>query len=162
MDGVRLGIGLTILGVGITLVLGLPPNWWSDMPPGLVHIGVGFGLVLIVIGLAITVSSFPRHNSVGTWGPWVLIVGGPILGLAWLYLGASSKPYAPPARPALLHNWPDPVDRTNLRAIFRNISEILNKEVSPIQLRVHHDIDNVRRNIGTPAANTLIDELAGF
>jgi hypothetical protein len=57
------------------------------MPPTLVHIGVGTGVALIIIGLAVTVSAFPRHKSLNTWGPWVLIVGGPILGLLWLYLG---------------------------------------------------------------------------
>jgi hypothetical protein len=162
MDWTRFGIGLAILGLGVALSLGLPPNSWPDMPPALVHIGVGCGLVLIIVGLAITVSSFPRHKSVGTWGPWVLIIGGPILGFAWLYLGTSSKPVTPVARAALLHNWPDPVDRANLRTILRNISEILNRDISPIQLGVHQHTDNIRRNIGTPAANVLIGEMATF
>jgi hypothetical protein len=165
MDKTRLGLGLATLGIGVALVLGLPPNWWSDMPPELVHIGVGIGLVLIVVGLAVAISSLPRHKSVATLGPWVLIIGGPLLGLAWLYLGSPSKsspPSLPAARAALLHNWPDPVDRANLRAILRNISEILNRDVSPIQLGVHQHLDNIRRNIGTPAANVLIGEMAAF
>jgi hypothetical protein len=91
MNITRFGTGLTILGVGLALALGLPPNSWTDMPPELVHIGVGTGIVLIIVGLAITVSAFPRHKSVNTWGPWVIIIGGPLLGMLWFYLAREQK-----------------------------------------------------------------------
>lgn len=91
MNIARFGTGLTILGVGLALALGLPPNSWTDMPPELVHIGVGAGIVLIIIGLAITFSSFPRQKSMNTWGPWVLVIGGPLLGMLWFYLAKEQK-----------------------------------------------------------------------
>jgi len=92
----RLGIGLAILSVGIALFMGLPPPWWSDMPPGLVHAGVALGVILIIIGSALVLQSAAaarrRHKM------W------PILGMAFFGIGfvACSAWYFWPAVPSNL------------------------------------------------------------
>jgi hypothetical protein len=49
------GTGLAFIGIGITLMVALPPPWWPRMPPPLVHIGVIVGALLTVVGTIITV-----------------------------------------------------------------------------------------------------------
>jgi hypothetical protein len=49
------GTGLAFVGIGITLMVALPPPWWPKMPPPLVHIGVIVGALLTVVGVIITV-----------------------------------------------------------------------------------------------------------
>ncbi len=58
----RLAIGLTVIGIGITPFLGLPPAWWPAMPPLLVHLGIGFGGMLVLVGLYLA-STHPRAHS---------------------------------------------------------------------------------------------------
>lgn len=53
----RLGVGLAVIGIGIALFMGLPPPWWADMPPALVHGGVVVGLALIIIGAGLVLNS---------------------------------------------------------------------------------------------------------
>jgi hypothetical protein len=48
------GTGLTFLGIGITMVLALPPPWWPTMPKRLVRAGLYAGLALIIFGCAFT------------------------------------------------------------------------------------------------------------
>jgi hypothetical protein len=43
-------------------------------------------MVLAVIGLVIWFASENRWPKMNIWGPWILIIGGPILGLLWLFL----------------------------------------------------------------------------
>jgi hypothetical protein len=45
------GTGLAFIGIGVTLMLALPPPWWPKMPPALVHIGVMVGIALTVVGV---------------------------------------------------------------------------------------------------------------
>jgi hypothetical protein len=49
------GTGLAFIGIGITLVVALPPPWWLKMPPPLVHIGVIVGALLTVVGVIVAV-----------------------------------------------------------------------------------------------------------
>lgn len=49
------GTGLAFLGIGITMVLALPPPWWPKMPPSLVRFGLFCGLALIIFGGALTI-----------------------------------------------------------------------------------------------------------
>jgi hypothetical protein len=49
------GTGLAFVGIGITLVLALPPPWWPKMPPPLVHIGVIIGAVLTIVGVILAI-----------------------------------------------------------------------------------------------------------
>jgi Leucine-rich repeat (LRR) protein len=53
----RLGTGLAVVGIGIALVMGLPPQWWPDMPPALVRAGVFVGVALIILGATLVLNS---------------------------------------------------------------------------------------------------------
>jgi hypothetical protein len=44
------GSGLGVSGIGIALMVGLPPPWWPNMPPSLVSLGVATGIVLTTFG----------------------------------------------------------------------------------------------------------------
>ncbi len=50
-----IGTGLGFIGIGVTLMLALPPPWWPKMPPALVLIGVVFGVALTASGVIITI-----------------------------------------------------------------------------------------------------------
>jgi hypothetical protein len=49
------GTGLAFVGIGVTLMVALPPPWWLKMPPPLVHIGVIVGALLTVVGTILAV-----------------------------------------------------------------------------------------------------------
>jgi hypothetical protein len=53
----RLGTGLGVMGIGVALFVGLPPPWWPDMPPLMVHIGVGIGILLNIVGVCLVLNS---------------------------------------------------------------------------------------------------------
>jgi hypothetical protein len=67
------GTGLAFVGIGITLMVALPPPWWPKMPPPLVHIGVILGALLTVVGTIIAV-----------FGMWPVLPSPkiPLLGMA--------------------------------------------------------------------------------
>ncbi len=75
------GTGLAFIGIGISLMVALPPPWWSRMPPALVHIGVIVGALLTVVGTIIAVF--------GVWpvlpSPKIPVLG---MGFAVLFFGA--------------------------------------------------------------------------
>jgi hypothetical protein len=66
--------------------MGLPPPWWPDMPPVLVHAGVLLGVVLILIGASLVLNS--------TWAAarqgrrMLPLIGMAIFGLGFLGCGA--------------------------------------------------------------------------
>jgi len=76
-----LGTGLAFIGIGVTLVVALPPPWWLKMPPPLVHIGVIVGVLLTIVGAIVAVF--------GMWpilpSPKIPVLG---MGLAVLAFGA--------------------------------------------------------------------------
>jgi hypothetical protein len=76
----RLGTGLAVLGVGIALFMGLPPPWWPDMPPILVHGGVLLGVVTIFIGATLV---FHSTLTAARQGRKML----PLIGMAFFGLG---------------------------------------------------------------------------
>lgn len=49
------GSGLALLGIGITMLLALPPPGWPNMPRWALRAGLLAGLALIIYGLAFTV-----------------------------------------------------------------------------------------------------------
>ena len=53
----RLGVGLAVMGIGVPLFVGLPPPWWLDMPPILVHAGIGLGIILDLVGAGLVLNS---------------------------------------------------------------------------------------------------------
>ena len=52
------GTGLAFAGIGITLMLALPPPWWPKMPPPLVHIGVILGIMMTIVGAMLSIYGF--------------------------------------------------------------------------------------------------------
>lgn len=50
-----IGTGLGIVGIGITLLVALPPPWWPKMPSVAVHVGVLSGLILALVGAGIII-----------------------------------------------------------------------------------------------------------
>jgi hypothetical protein len=82
----RLGLGLAVMGIGIALFMGLPPPWWSDMSPRLVHFGVSLGVILIFVGafLVLTAARDRHHLYFGgfkrrlrrMWPQYLMLVCG--------------------------------------------------------------------------------------
>jgi hypothetical protein len=68
----------TALGsLGILLLFNWPPNWWPDMPPIAVHLGVGIGILLLFLSAFIGVASFcenatPTQSSRRVFWSWWL------------------------------------------------------------------------------------------
>ena len=48
------GTGLALLGIGVTMVLALPPPWWLNMPKWMVRGGLFVGLALVIYGCTFT------------------------------------------------------------------------------------------------------------
>jgi len=75
------GTGLAFVGIGITLMVALPPPWWTKMPPPLVHIGVIVGTLLTVVGVIIAVFGMwpvlpsPKIPLLGMGVAFVIFVG---------------------------------------------------------------------------------------
>jgi hypothetical protein len=53
--GMRWDIGsaLGLIGIGVTLIFSLPPQWWPKMPPSVVLAGVLLGLFLTSVGVGL-------------------------------------------------------------------------------------------------------------
>ena len=82
------GTGLTFLGIGITLVLALPPPWWPNMPRWAVRVGLVSGLALIVYGAAFTAMGiWPQMLRPKLLPILVVCLGASILvaGIVWLF-----------------------------------------------------------------------------
>ncbi len=69
------GTGLAFLGIGITMVLALPPPWWPSMPRLLIRTGLFLGLALIIYGVAFT--------AMGIWPDILRPRVWPIVGIAF-------------------------------------------------------------------------------
>ena len=78
-----------VLGISAAIVIALLSQivepwsrpWWAGMIlAGIIAVWAGGDLIYR--------AAHSRGTGVkmSTWGPWILIVGGPLLGLAWLYL----------------------------------------------------------------------------
>ena len=106
------GIGLGIAGLGVGLVLGVPPQWWSDMPTLLVRSAVALGVLLVLAGLG--VPAFRYRPLSPQWGPLIVMLTGAAMLLAgtvwWVLMPrggrseppAGAEPSAPP-REAPVH-----------------------------------------------------------
>jgi hypothetical protein len=79
----RLGTGLGVMGIGVALFMGLPPPWWPDMPPNLVHAGVAFGIALIFVGAALVLHSALGAARQGR-GRMLPLIGMAVFGIAFL------------------------------------------------------------------------------
>jgi hypothetical protein len=89
------GSGAAALGIiGTGLALALPDDKWIGW------ILVAAGLLVFLFDVRIegwhVRAGRLRDTRLNTWGPWVLIIGGPVLGFAWLYLGPTARPTGDP------------------------------------------------------------------
>ena len=77
------GSGLAFLGIGITMVLALPPPWWPSMPRWMVQSGLVVALALMIYGLAFTI--------MGIWPDMLRPRLWPIVGLSFgIFVSISS------------------------------------------------------------------------
>jgi hypothetical protein len=82
------GTGLAFLGIGITMVLALPPPWWPNMPRWIIRSGLFSGLTLIVYGTAFTAMGiWPETLRARLLPILVVCLGLSILigGLVWFF-----------------------------------------------------------------------------
>lgn len=75
-------IGVFILGAGAYL---------STFPVEIIRLTGLFLMAAGVVGLLIWFGKGHSPPVLTIWGPWVLIIGGPILGALWLYYGKETK-----------------------------------------------------------------------
>ena len=83
--------GLALIGIGVTLVLALPPPWWPKMSPQLIHVGVLSGVVLVLVGVCILVVGVVPGFPTGKIGPIFLAALGALFLIAsaiWYFLPA--------------------------------------------------------------------------
>ena len=81
-----IGAGLALIGIGVTLVLALPPPWWPKMSSQLIHVGVLSGVVLVLVGVCILVIGVVPGLPAGKIGPIFLTVLGVLFfvaGIIW-------------------------------------------------------------------------------
>jgi hypothetical protein len=85
MNWEYIGVGLAVLAIGITLVIGVPPPWWPEMPKGLVRGIIACGVLVAIAGLYLLVmgclSSALKERS-----PWP--IAGMLAG-ALIFLGSA-------------------------------------------------------------------------
>jgi hypothetical protein len=70
---------LAIFGLGAGAIL-------STFPAETIR---GIGLILMaaaIVGIIIWFAVEHRSRTVNAWGPWILIIGGSVIGALWLYL----------------------------------------------------------------------------
>jgi hypothetical protein len=100
------GTGLTLVGIGIALMLALPPPGWPKMPSPLVHIGIIFGGVLLALGIIITVFGIwgalpnPKIAALGMGFAVLAFVGFGI----WFWIAPNSLSIAPPLKRLIAYN----------------------------------------------------------
>ena len=84
-----IGTGLALIGIGVTLVLALPPPWWPKMSPQLINAGVLCGIALVIAGVAILIIGVVPGFPTGKIGPTFLAVLGVLFLVAsaiWFFL----------------------------------------------------------------------------
>jgi internalin A len=84
-----IGTGLALIGIGVTLVLALPPPWWSKMSPQLIQAGVLTGVVLVLAGVCILAIGIVPGLPAGKIGPIFLAALGTLFLIAsavWFFL----------------------------------------------------------------------------
>ena len=71
-----IGSGLGLIGIGVTLVLALPPPWWPKISSELIHAGVLSGVVLVLLGVCVLVVGIVPGLPAGKIGPILLAALG--------------------------------------------------------------------------------------
>jgi hypothetical protein len=158
------------------------------LPAILVYFHVSPPVIIAgAIGLLIILSLWERWP-VNAWGPWVLIIGGPILGTIWFALinwqpSKLNKSFAapaiirrsPPSQNILIRGDLSSGEKDRLGTVIYEISEILHKEGEPLVLasqkisesrsiRAPELQDKIKTTLLTPAEhfyNDLFNKYAG-
>jgi len=80
-----IGAGLAAVGIGVTLMVALPPPWWLKMPTALVHAGLLVGAALTVGGLAVILFGIWPYleDHLGPTALMALCVFGFVAGVFW-------------------------------------------------------------------------------
>ena len=60
---VEIAAGAAAAGVGLTLFLGLPPQWWPDISSYTIHAGILFGVILFTFGFVVLMVGCCRYAS---------------------------------------------------------------------------------------------------
>lgn len=82
-----------ILGFAVAALIGLltltvepwSKPWWAAVI-------IASIIVLLALGHMIfgaRIDGLKQRSKMNTWGPWILIIGGPLAGVVWLYLSSS-------------------------------------------------------------------------
>src|SRR5258708_109397 len=125
------GTGLAFLGIGITMVLALPPPWWPSMPRLLIRTGLFLGLAFIIYGVAFT--------AMGIWPDILRPRLWPIMALAFgLFVTTSSAVWlfhAVPAKKA------DHGEKTSQKTNTPRISVDCSKQILPKMIPANETID---------------------
>lgn len=77
-----LAIALALFGFAV-------PYRWHEMPPIISNGALGLSAVfaILAVWLLIPPKFRKKGGRLNQWLPWVLIIGGPIIGAVWLYFG---------------------------------------------------------------------------
>lgn len=89
-----LGTGLALIGIGVTLMVALPPPWWLKMPAGLVHAGLLGGIILTLTGLCLLVVGIWPDLPEAKIGPIFVTALGALVfvsGVVWYNVGNSTQ-----------------------------------------------------------------------
>src|ERR1700751_1920116 len=101
------GTGLALLGIGITMVLALPPPWWPTMPKRLVRAGLYTGLALIIFGCVSTLMGiWPEMLRPRLWPIVAICAGLAILVAGIVALFEPIAVHEPPSKAAPEHPKP--------------------------------------------------------
>jgi len=101
-DRERLGLGFAALGVGLSLVVGLPPNWWPKMPEPYVTIGLCVGVILTIVGSGLIIVSIYGRKRRMTW-PVFALDALLVLSVLGLIIGIVLRLQYPPFADAKSH-----------------------------------------------------------
>ncbi|WP_316233340.1 leucine-rich repeat domain-containing protein [Bradyrhizobium sp. SZCCHNPS2010] len=77
-----IGTGLALIGIGVTLILALPPPWLPKMSAQLVQVGVIGGVVLLLVGACLLILGVIPALPSGKMGPVFLISLGIVSAIA--------------------------------------------------------------------------------
>jgi hypothetical protein len=140
------GTGLAFLGIGITMVLALPPPWWPKMPRQAVATGLALGLALIIFGVAFIFMGIWPEQLRPRLAPILVICGGLFVVLAgsiWFSKIETRKPKDTPPKVAVLPA--NPVPPAYAGKIEAEKSEVLLSAKDHIAARVIEIGDSTTR-----------------
>lgn len=89
-----IGTGLAFVGVGVTMMLAVPPPWWAKMPTQLVHLALVVGAILIFVGVVFIIIGIWPSLFVYIYSVVCATIGGSML-IAAIFLFIWAEPPKP-------------------------------------------------------------------